>query len=57
LEKFNKFNGWIIKNKWGSFVPSTLSETRSAAIKKVNWKTWKRIGHKVVRVTVRLKEV
>lgn len=59
MTKFEKFKGWIIKNKWGSFLPWTLARTRKEVIEnlgKERYQIWKKMGHEIVKVTVSLKE-
>ena len=51
------YDGWIVKNKWGSFLMWTFCETKSETIRKVNWKAWKKAGHKIVKVNVKFMEM
>ena len=54
-----KYDGWIVKNKWGSLLKWTFADTRRETIAKTNrgmgWDYFKRIGCKIVKV--RLVEV
>ena len=46
-----KYHGWVIKNKWGSFLMQTFGDTRKECRKKVDdWRGWERLGHKPVKV-------
>jgi len=48
-----KYDGWAVKNKWGSLLPHFFNEKRSEVIEQLGvgvWKEWKKIGHKIVKV-------
>ena len=44
-----KYDGWVIKNKWGSLLFWTLCETKEAVKRKVSWRIASQ-GHKIVKV-------
>lgn len=44
-----KYDGWVIKNKWGSLLFWTFCETREKVRKKVRWRVESQ-GHKIVKV-------
>jgi len=44
-----KYDGWVIKNKWGSLLSWTFAETREAVKIKVSWRIESQ-GHKLVKV-------
>ena len=48
-----EYDGWTVKNKWGSLLPHFFNYRRRDVIKELGvdiWKAWKRIGHKIVKV-------
>ena len=45
-----KYDGWIIKDKRGSFLLWTLGRTKSEVTGNRNLKVWKKMGHKIVKV-------
>jgi len=46
-----KYDGWIIKNKWGSLLMWTMALTKYGVKRKVpNWKEWIKEGHKLVKI-------
>lgn len=46
-----KYDGWVIKNKWGSLLFWTFAPTRKELIAKCKlWKTWKKLDCKLVKV-------
>jgi hypothetical protein len=50
-----KFNGWIFKNKWGSFSIYFSANTRKEVIQKIGldrWEAWKAQGHKIVKFKI-----
>lgn len=53
-----KFEGWVVKNKWGSLLPYFFRRRRKDVIKQLGaalWKEWEKEGTKIVKV--RLVEV
>jgi len=50
-EVMKKYDGWIIKNKWGSLLMWTMALTKYGVKRKVpNWKEWIKEGHKLVKI-------
>ena len=48
-----KYDGWTVKNKWGSLLPHFFNKKRSEVIEQLGvrvWKEWEKIGHKIVKV-------
>ena len=48
-----KHHGWILKNKWGSFLSYYFSSRRRDVIERIGslrWETWRAEGHKIVKV-------
>ena len=48
-----KFNCWIVKNKWGSFLVWTIAIYKRDVIDiigKEKWPEWKKQGHKIVKI-------
>ncbi len=53
-----KYDGWVVKNKWGSLLPHFFELTRKEVVERLGatvWKEWQKIGHKIVKV--RLEEI
>lgn len=46
-----KYDGWVIKNKWGSLLHWTFCETRKQVNEKLGWRV-KSQGHKIVKVKI-----
>ena len=51
------FNGWAIKNKWGSILLWTVGETKKEVIGKTGGlpsyqKRWRDKGHKAIKIKV-----
>ena len=48
-----KYDGWTVKNKWGSFLFYFFEITRKGVIGKIGierWEAWEKEGHKIVKV-------
>ena len=46
-----KYDGWIFKNKWGSLLMWTISQTKYGVKRNApNWREWLKQGHKIVKV-------
>lgn len=49
----DKYDGWIVKNKWGSFLEWTVSSHKKGVIKiigKETWVAWRKFGHNIVKI-------
>lgn len=48
-----KYDGWALKNKWGSILLWTIGESRREARRKVpHWKELAKEGHKIIKIKV-----
>ena len=48
-----EYDGWTVKNKWGSLLPHFFKYRRRQVIEQLGvdtWKAWKNKGHKIVKV-------
>ena len=48
-----KFNAWIVKNKWGSFLIWTVDWRKKDVIEKIGkekWPEWRKQGHRLVKI-------
>ena len=46
-----KYDGWVVKNKWGSLLFWTFKETQKETQDGVSdWEQWKKLGFKLVKV-------
>lgn len=46
-----KYDGWILKNKWGSLLLWTAGSTRREVTMKLRRReNWKKEGHKIVKI-------
>ncbi len=48
-----KYDGWVLKNKWGSFVSYFFAERRRDVAKRIGslrWEAWRAEEHKIVKV-------
>ena len=48
-----KYDGWIVRNKWGSFLLWTMGYLKRDVIKivgKEEWRSWNKEGHQIVKV-------
>lgn len=48
-----KYDGWIVKERWGSLLLSTIAYTEGQVIANIGygkWEEWRRQGCKIVKV-------
>lgn len=48
-----KYDGWILKNKWGSFLSYYFANRRRDVVERIGslrWEAWKHQGCKIVKI-------